>query len=194
MNELIHDTTLYEDIPSPEGREEKEMAVYRLLKELQIPYKRMDHEAMATIEACRGVDELLGIHMCKNLFLCNSQKTTFYLLMMPGEKKFKTKELSKQIGSARLSFATEEYMMEFLNIHPGSVSIMGLMNDKENRVNLLIDEDVLKEEYLGCHPCVNTASLQIKTRDVIEKFLPYVNHSYRVVKLLGEDKNMEKAE
>lgn len=187
MNKLIHDTTLYEDIPSPEGREEKEMAVYRLLKELQIPYKRMDHEAMATIEACRGVDELLGIHMCKNLFLCNSQKTTFYLLMMPGEKKFKTKELSKQIGSARLSFATEEYMMEFLNIHPGSVSIMGLMNDKENRVNLLIDEDVLKEEYLGCHPCVNTASLQIKTRDVIEKFLPYVNHSYRVVKLLGED-------
>lgn len=187
MNELIHDTTLYEDIPSPEGREEKEMAVYRLLKELQIPYKRMDHEAMATIEACRGVDELLGIHMCKNLFLCNSQKTVFYLLMMPGEKKFKTKELSKQIGSARLSFAAEEYMMEFLNIHPGSVSIMGLMNDKENRVNLLMDEDVLKEEYLGCHPCVNTASMRIKTRDIVDKFLPAVNHSYRVVKLLGED-------
>ena len=106
---------------------------------------------------------------------------------MPGEKKFKTKELSKQIGSARLSFASEEYMVKYLNIRPGSVSIMGLMNDKENKVNLLIDEDVLKEEFLGCHPCVNTASLRLKTKDVTEKFLPCVGHSYRVVHLIGED-------
>lgn len=187
MNERIHDATLYEDIPSPEGREEKEMAVYRLLKELQIPYERLDHEPMETMEACQDVDKLLHIHMCKNLFLCNSQKTVFYLLMMPGEKKFKTKELSKQIGSARLSFASEEYMVKFLNIHPGAVSIMGLMNDTDKRVNLLIDEDVLKEEYLGCHPCVNTASLQLKTRDVLEKFLPYMGHGYRTVHLTGED-------
>ena len=187
MNELIHTTTLYDDIPSPEGRLEKEMAVYRLLTELGIPYLRIDHEALATIEACRGVDEILNISMCKNLFLCNSQKTVFYLLLMPGEKKFKTKELSKQIGSARLSFGQAEHMEELLNITPGSVSIMGLMNDKEGRVNLLIDEDVLKEEYMGCHPCVNTASLKVKTQDVIEKFLPYVNHSYRVVQLTGED-------
>ena len=187
MNERIHDATLYEDIPSPEGREEKEMAVYRLLKELQIPYERLDHEPMETMEACQDVDKLLHIHMCKNLFLCNSQKTVFYLLMMPGEKKFKTKELSKQIGSARLSFASEEYMVKFLNIHPGAVSIMGLMNDTDKRVNLLIDEDVLKEEYLGCHPCVNTASLQLKTRDVLEKFLPSTGHGYRTVHLTGED-------
>ncbi len=187
MNELIYDTTLYEDIPSQEGREEKEMAVYRLLNELGIPYQRLEHEALATIEACHGVDELLGIHMCKNLFLCNSQKTVFYLLLMPGEKKFKTKELSKQIGSARLSFASAEHMEELLNITPGSVSVMGLMNDRENRVNLLIDEDVLEEEVFGCHPCVNTASLKLYTKDVIEKFLPYVNHSYRVVHLVGED-------
>ena len=187
MNERIHDATLYEDIPSPEGREEKEMAVYGLLKELQIPYERLDHEPMETMEACQDVDKLLHIHMCKNLFLCNSQKTVFYLLMMPGEKKFKTKELSKQIGSAMLSFASEEYMVKFLNIHPGAVSIMGLMNDTDKRVNLLIDEDVLKEEYLGCHPCVNTASLQLKTRDVLEKFLPYTGHGYRTVHLTGED-------
>lgn len=173
MNELI--------------REEKEMAVYRLLKELDIPYKRMEHEALATIEACRGVDEILGISMCKNLFLCNSQKTVFYLLLMPGEKKFKTKELSKQIGSARLSFGPAEYMEKYLNITPGSVSVMGLMNDKENKVNLLIDEDILNEEFLGCHPCVNTASLKVSTKDVITKFLPYVKHDYQVVKLTGED-------
>lgn len=186
MNELIHDTTLYEDIPPSEGRLPREMAVYGLLKELGISYQRLDHEPMATIEDCQGVDELLGIHMCKNLFLCNSQKTVFYLLMMPGEKKFKTKELSHQIGSARLSFASEEFMEEFLHIQPGAVSVMGLMNDGENRVNLLIDEDVLKEEYLGCHPCVNTASLRLKTEDVIRKFLPYVKHGYTSVHLTGE--------
>ena len=187
MNELIHDATLYEDIPASEGRREREMEVYRLLNSLEIPFQRMDHEPMATIEACRGVDEILGIHMCKNLFLCNSQKTVFYLLLMPGEKKFKTKELSKQIGSARLSFAPEEFMEEYLHISPGAVSVMGLMNDKENHVNLLIDEDVLKEEFLGCHPCVNTASLRIRTKDVLSKFLPFVGHAYRTVHLDGDD-------
>ncbi|MBD5461826.1 MAG: prolyl-tRNA synthetase associated domain-containing protein [Lachnospiraceae bacterium] len=187
MNELIHDATLYEDIPDSVGRREREMEVYRLLKSLEIPFQRMDHEPMATIEACRGVDEILGIHMCKNLFLCNSQKTVFYLLLMPGEKKFKTKELSKQIGSARLSFAPEEFMEEYLHISPGAVSVMGLMNDKENHVNLLIDEDVLKEEFLGCHPCVNTASLRLRTKDVLSKFLPFVGHTYRTVHLDGDD-------
>ena len=186
MNELINDTTLYEDIPPMEGRLPREMEVYELLKKLEIPYKRMDHEPMATIEACKGVDELLGITMCKNLFLCNTQKTQFYLLMMPGDKKFKKKEFSSHIGSARLSFAPQEFMEEFLHISPGAVSIMGLMNDKENQVRLLIDEDVLKEEYLGCHPCVNTASLRLKTEDVLKKFLPYVKHEYTAVRLLGE--------
>ena len=121
------------------------------------------------------------------LFLCNRQETDFYLLLMPGDKKFKTKELSSQINTARLSFANETHMEELLDITPGSVSVMGLMNDTDKRVNLLIDEDVLKEEYLGCHPCVNTASLQLKTRDVLEKFLPYTGHGYRTVHLTGED-------
>ena len=186
MNDKIHDATLYEDIPGKEGRLPREMAVYEFLKELEISYQRLDHEAMATIEDCQDVDRLLGIHMCKNLFLCNSQKTNFYLLMMPGEKKFKTKELSSQIGSARLSFASEEFMEEYLHISPGAVSIMGLMNDKENHVRLLIDEDVLKDEYIGCHPCVNTASLRLKTQDVTEKFLPAVGHEFTVVHLVGE--------
>ena len=142
MNERIHDATLYEDIPSPEGREEKEMAVYRLLKELQIPYERLDHEPMETMEACQDVDKLLHIHMCKNLFLCNRQKTNFYLLMMPGDKPFKTKELSHQLGIARLSFASPEDMEQYLDCTPGSSSIMGLANDTENKVQLLMDEDV----------------------------------------------------
>ena len=124
---------------------------------------------------------------CKNLFLCNAQKTRFYLLMMPGNKKFKTKNLSKQINSARLSFAGDEYMEQFLDITPGSVSILGLANDKENQVQLLIDSDVLKDPFLGCHPCINTSSLKIKTADLTEKFLPAVHHSYITVDLPWED-------
>lgn len=172
--------------PSPKGRLLKEMAVYELLEELDIPYLRLDHEEAATVEDCHDVDCRLGIHICKNLFLCNAQKTDFYLLMMPGTKKFKTKELSSQIGSARLSFAGAEYMEAFLNITPGSVSVMGLMNDWDNRVRLLIDRDILADEFVGCHPCVNTASLKIRTQDILEKFLPYVKHDYTAVTLVGE--------
>lgn len=172
--------------PSPNGRESKEMAVYELLEKLEIPFSRVDHEVTATVEDCHNVDKILGIHICKNLFLCNAQKTDFYLLMMPGDKKFKTKELSSQINSARLSFAGPEYMEEFLNITPGSVSVMGLMNDRNKRVRLLIDRDVLQDEYVGCHPCVNTSSLKIRTQDILDKFLPYVEHEYTVVELVGE--------
>ena len=171
--------------PSPDGRLSKEMAVYELLEKLEIPYLRVDHEAAATVDDCHDVDEALGIHICKNLFLCNRQKTDFYLLMMPGLKKFKTKELSAQLGTARLSFAEAEYMEEFLNIMPGSVSVMGLMNDKEHRVRLLIDRELLQDEFVGCHPCVNTASLKIRMKDILEKFLPHVGHDYTAVELTG---------
>ena len=177
----MRDLTPVTTRPSPEGRLEKEMAVYDLLEQLDIPYERLDHEVTATVEACHDVDKLLGIHICKNLFLCNSQRTAFYLLMMPGEKKFVTKDISKQIGSARLSFAEAEYMERILNITPGSVSVMGLMNDKEHKVQLLIDSDILKDEYIGCHPCINTSSLKLKTSDILEKFLHYTGHTYTEV-------------
>ena len=147
----------------------------------------MDHDAAATIEDCHDVESLLGITICKNLFLCNAQKTNFYLLMMPGGKKFKTKNLSKQIGSARLSFADGTYMEQFLDITPGSVSILGLANDTENHVRLLIDADVLKDGSIGCHPCMNTSSLKIKTADILEKFLPAVHHEYTLVNLPWEE-------
>ena len=168
---------------SVDGRLEKEIRVYDLLDSLGIEYMRVDHEVLPTMEACREVDKILDSFICKNLFLCNSQKTKFYLLMMPGEKKFKTKELSAQMNSARLSFAGEEYMEKFLDITPGSVSVMGLMNDKEGKVQLLVDEDVLKGEYLGCHPCVNTSSLKLRTEDVFGKLLEAMHHDMTVVKL-----------
>ena len=134
------------------GRLEKEIACYDLLDSLGVSYTRVDHDFADTIEACEAVEQVLGEKICKNLFLCNRQKTNFYLLMMPGEKVFKTKDLSKQLGVARLSFASPEDMLRLLNITPGSVSVLGLMNDKENEVQLVIDKPVLEDEKFGCHP------------------------------------------
>ncbi len=165
------------------GRSLTETNVYDFLDNLGISYIHLDHEQAETMEACRAVDEALNVTMCKNLFLCNRQKTNFYLLLMPGDKPFKTKDLSAQIGSSRLSFADAEAMEKYLHIKPGAVSVMGLMNDKENEVRLLIDQDILKDEYLGCHPCVNTSSLKIKTSDILEKFLPATKRTYKIVVL-----------
>ncbi len=169
-------------------RLEKEVRTYDLLDSLGIEYERVDHEATETMEACAEVDKVLApAVICKNLFLCNSQKTKFYLLMIREDKKFKTKEISHQINSARLSFAPAEYMEEFLDITPGSVSVLGLMNDKDNQVTLLVDEDVLQAEYFGCHPCINTSSLRLRVADVFGTFLQAVHHDYTVVKLEGEE-------
>lgn len=176
--EIYHGRPKYD-----EGRLEKELGVYDLLDELGISYERVDHEALQTIEACRKVDETLGISICKNLFLCNRQKTAYYLLLLPGYKALKTKELSKQIPTSRLSFASGEDMEEYLNVTPGSATIMGLMFDPENRVQLVIDEELLKKEWFGCHPCINTSSLKLRTEDVIGKYLQAVHHEYLTVNL-----------
>lgn len=165
------------------NRLDKEMRVYNLLDELGIPYDRVDHAPAETMAVCEEIDRVLQAAICKNLFLCNRQKTQFYLLMILGNKKFKTKDISAQIGSARLSFASPEDMEKYLDITPGSVSVMGLMNDTDDQVRLLVDEDVLKDEYLGCHPCINTSSLRLKCDDVFGKFLKAVHHDMTVVKL-----------
>ena len=179
---------LYNGRPDDErGRLPREIRTYDYLDSLGIRYQRTDHEPADNMEACNRIDAVLGVIICKNLFLCNRQGTAFYLLMMPGEKKFKTKELSSQIGSARLSFACPEDMLRYLDIEPGAVSVMGLMNDREQAVRLLIDEDVLKGEYVGCHPCVCTSSLRLKTDDLIRIFLPATGHSYQTVVLNGEE-------
>lgn len=191
MNDFYLDRTLYQGRPADEaGRLPKEVRTYDLLDQLQIPYERLDHDPTATIEACQEIDRLLGIEICKNLFLCNAQKTRFYLLMMPGRKKFRTAVLSKQIGSARLSFAGPEFMEKYLDITPGSVSVLGLMNDTDCQVQLLIDEDVIKDHaFIGCHPCINTSSLKLKTQDILDKFLPWVKHPYTLVHLPADDES-----
>ena len=161
-----------------DNRLDKEIRVYDFLDKLGVQYQRIDHEAAMTMEACEEIDHALGDNttICKNLFLCNRQETDFYLLLMPGDKPFKTKELSAQIGSSRLSFAKSEYMEKYLDTTPGSVSVLGLMNDSEKKVQLLIDEDVMKEPYFGCHPCINTSSLKFTTEDLMQKIIPALEH------------------
>ncbi|NLY48559.1 MAG: prolyl-tRNA synthetase associated domain-containing protein [Clostridiales bacterium] len=165
------------------GRLEKEMRAYDLLDSLGIEYQRVDHEALETMDACEGVDKAFGVAMCKNLFLCNAQRTKFYLLLMPGYKKFLTKDLSKQIGSARLSFGSAGDMERLMEIAPGSVTVMGLMNDKDHQVQLIIDEELLKEPYMACHPCINTSSIKLRTDDVLKKLLPAIEHEPIFVRL-----------
>ena len=167
----------------PAGRLDKEIRVYDLLDKLDVDYQRVDHEAAMTMEACVEIDKALNAATCKNLLLCNRQKTDFYLLLMPGDKVFQTKELSAQLGVSRLSFASGEAMEEFLNITPGSLSVMGLMNDEDFRVRLVIDAPVLEGAFIGFHPCINTSTLRVKTADLTERIIPAMGHAPTIVHL-----------
>lgn len=171
------------------GRSEREIRSYEFLDRLGVAFDRTDHpdQPATSMEVCAKVDAVLDVHICKNLFLCNRQKTSFYLLIMPGDKPFKTKELSGQMGVSRLSFADETFMEQFLDLHPGSVSVLGLMNDREHRVQLVMDEDVLKEDMFGCHPCENTSSIRFPTKDLTDKILPALGVRPILVKLVGAD-------
>ena len=167
-------------------RMDNEKRVYEFLEELGISYDRADHGEAMTMEACEAVDAALGCRICKNLLLCNRQQTDFYLLMLPAEKVFKTSVLSKEIGSSRLSFADGRFMEEFLDITPGSLSVLGLMNDRNHRVRLLIDEALTREAFVGVHPCRNTSSLKLSTRDLLETILPALDHAPTFVTLLPQ--------
>ena len=167
-------------------RIDKEERVYDLLDQLNIDYQRIDHEEANTMEVCLEIEKTLKSTICKNLFLVNSNKSQYYLLMLKGNKKFKTKVISKQINSSRLSFGSDEKMLEYLDITPGSVSLLGLMNDYDFKVQLLMDKDLLQDEYLGCHPCINTSSLRIKMKDVFEKIIPSLHHEPIFVEVYDE--------
>ena len=171
------------------GRSDREIRAYALLDKLGVAFDRTDHpdRPATTMEVCADVDAILGVHICKNLFLCNRNKSQYYLLIMPGDKPFKTRELSAQIGSSRLSFADEAAMERYLDVHPGSVSVLGLMNDKTHSVRLVIDEDVLREELFGCHPCENTSSIRFATSDLTGKILPVLGYTPAIVHLEGTE-------
>lgn len=169
-----------------EGRIENEIKTYDFLDALGVCYERIDHAPAMTMEDCAEVDKALDAMVCKNLVLCNRQQTVFYLLMIPGDKRFVTKELSHQLGVSRLSFAGPELLKALLNVTPGSVSVLCLQSDPGNRVQLLVDRDVMAGEFIGCHPCINTSSLRLRQSDLWERILPALHHEYQVVNLTGE--------
>ena len=173
---------VYNGAPA-ESRSDVENRVYAALAQLEIPFTRVDHEPAFTMEDCAAISEALDVHICKNLLLTPRNRSAFYLLCLPAEKPFSTKNFSKLIGSSRLSFATEEDLVALLGCHAGSASVLGLMNDTEHRVTLAIDRAVAEDEWFGCHPCKNTSSLRLKTRDVLEKFLPATGHEAVIVDL-----------
>lgn len=170
------DPTIY-TTPPTDQRSPQETDCYALLEQLAIPYERLDHDPANSVEDGAVVGPILGIHIYKNLFLCNRKKTKFYLLVMPSEKPFQTKQLSSQLQISRLSFADKEHMESYLHTMPGSVSVLGLQYDTDHQVQLLIDRDVLENPYFGCHPCKNTTSLKISLSDLFRRFLPHIGHT-----------------
>ena len=168
----------------PEGElPPQESAAFDLLDTLGIDYDRVSHDAAFNMELCADVSAVLGVSVCKNLFLCNRQKTSFYLLCMPPDKPFHTKDLSAQINSSRLSFAPEDSLWELLHCHPGSATVLGLANDTEHRVQLLLDREVYDAPYMSCHPCICTSTLKLKTSDELTRLLPHTGHTPIVVDL-----------
>lgn len=173
--------------PACTGKEsEAERNTYRFLDAHGISYETFRHEAVFTMEDCAQMEKAIGAPICKNLFLCNRQQTQFYLLMLPRDKTFKTKLLSSELACARLSFADESHMTGMLGIHPGAVSPMGLINEKQENVSLVIDRELLSSEWFGCHPCVNTATLKLRMDDLLGKIVPATGHSYKIVTLKTE--------
>ena len=179
---MFIDKTLYTTRPA-DKRLPKEERCYDLLERLGVQFERLDHESVDTVDGCDEIGRLLGIEICKNLFLTNSKRDRYYMLMLTGDKHLVTKDLAKKIGSTRLSFGSPEKMEELLDLTPGSVSVLGLMNDHDGNVTLLVDSDIAKSEYFGCHPCINTSSLRIKTADLFEKILPAIGHEPTIVEL-----------
>ena len=182
------DPTLYTGRPAdPAGRIPQELACYDLLDRLGMAYTRVDHDHADTIEACHAIETVLGAPICKNLVLCNRQRTAFYLLLMEGDKPFRTKDLSKQLGVARLSFAGAEEMERYLNLTPGSVTVLGLMHDTENQVQLVIDKSVADAKNVSCHPCINTSTIWFSMDDLLYKVLPELHHEPIFVDLPVEE-------
>ncbi len=179
----MEELAIYTTSPRTEGRLEKEMLIYKVLEELAIPFWRLDHQEVYTVEEGKEIEALLEVPIYKNLFLCNKQETNFYLLMMLGYKTFKAGEISKALGSSRLSFATPQYMESFLNCTPGAATVMGLLYDKEQKIKMVFDEAILHEPFIAFHPCVNTTSIKIKTSELIEKFMPYTKHTFQYIKI-----------
>lgn len=184
--ELTQKTVLRAGRPRDQ-RSAVETACYDLLDRLDVAYFRVDHQPAHHIEACHQLESTLGAPIAKNLFLCNRQKTAYYLLVMEGDKVFKTKHLSAQLGCSRLSFAPPEDMEAILGVTPGSASLLAMQNDRARRVTLVLDSPLLSKPFLGLHPCQNTSTLRLSTDDIMERVIPALGCAVKTVTLPEEN-------
>ncbi len=146
--------------------------VCNYLNSISVDYKIIEHSPAATIEECKKIEEILNDTICKNLLLRTTNGSAYYLLILRNDKQFITSRISKLLGSSRLSFASGEEMEILLNTLPGSLSILSLIFDKDKKMKLAIDKDVIENEFFCCHPCDNSATLKIKTTDILNVYLP----------------------
>ena len=151
--------------------------VYARLDAMGVAYASMEHAPAHTIEDCLENDKKLGGVTAKNYFLTTKNQKNFYLCLVRPEARFRTSDISKQVNSSRLSFGTDEQMQRLLRVHPGSVSPMGLMFDAENQVHLLVDSGLREVEKIAFHPCDNTQTLVMDSKDFFDVYLPSVHHT-----------------
>lgn len=141
--------------------------VYLKLKELNIEYLKIDHIPIYTIDEANNLDIENKEYIAKNLFLMDDKKRNYYLLVVKSNKKIDLNDLKNKINSRRLSFASEIDLEKYLKLKKGSVTPLGVLNDVERKVKVIIDEDILKEEIVGVHPNDNDATVFMKTKDLI---------------------------
>ncbi len=169
---------------SPEEYKNKiQEIVYRTLDELSISYERVETDEAITMEDCIEIDKKLNMKMVKTLFLCNRQETNFYLYITTGDKKFDSKKFSQELEISRVSFAKEGKMNEMLGTRIGAATIFSSLIDNDLKVQIVIDKDVLNEEYYGCSDGTTTGYMKIKTDDIINKVLPYSKHKETIIEM-----------
>jgi Ala-tRNA(Pro) deacylase len=154
--------------------------VYDILNSLEIKYTRYEHKAIYTVEEANKLEiSIPGVH-CKNLFIRNRKGDGHYLVLLDDRKRADLKALEKQIGSTKLSFASEERLFKYLGLKPGSVTPFGLINDINGEVIVLVDRDLTKADIVSFHPNVNTATIGVSYND-LEKFIKWHNNEFYYV-------------
>ena len=165
---------------------------YESLADLQIPFERVETDETITMEDCTQINQKLDMEMVKTLFLCNRQKTAFYLFVTTADKPFNSKNYSKELGIPRVSFAPAELMENILGVKIGAATVFGALMDKDGLVQIVFDQDILSEEWYGCSDGTNTGYMKIKTEHIIENFLTYTNHIPTIIQIQNDSETAVK--
>lgn len=160
-----------------------ETKVYQELERLNISYERVDNDTVETMEECVEISEKLGAEIRKTIVCCNRQKTEFFLVVLPASKRFDSKLFAAMMRTARVSFASAEDMESLIGLTPGEASVMGILNDPEAKIKVVVDKAVADAEWFACNPGANTTHIRFKTKQLLDTFLPAENHKAEIIML-----------